>query len=305
MIDGGMRMARLAWGFATGTFGELVQGQIGPDPFLITLPIPWGARAAYCHVPGQPLQVWPEHRVKALGAAKTLLESWGKSLEGVLIIYSTLPIGKGMASSSADIVAVCRALAAFFGREIPAGDIARVASAIEPTDGIMFPGVVAFNPLRGVLLERLGMAPPATIVGVLGFGGVNTVDRHESRQEYSVIHQQRLRQALGYVRQGVERRDVRLLGLAGRISAEVDYERGADASVADLICLGESEGAGVIIAHSGTVRGLLLPGSTPAGTVRRLRQKLWALDAGPVYRIPVLTAPLYTLSGRGDAIQEI
>ena len=293
-----MGMARTAWGFATGTFGELVYGQIGADSFLITLPIPWGTRAVYCHVPGHPLEVWPAHRTKALRAVEILMESWGKHPSGILTLYSTLPIGKGMASSSADIVATCRAVAAVFGRRISSGDIARVASLIEPTDGIMYPGVVAFDPVQGHLLERFGATPPATIVGVLGYGSINTAARHHLQKEYSPDHQRRLRQSLECARSGVEKRDVRLLGAAGRISAEVEYEREADSSLASLLAIAETEETGVIIAHSGTVRGLLLPRNMQQSAMRRLQQKLWALDAGPVYRIPLLTATIHSLSGR-------
>ncbi len=289
--------AKVGWGFAAGTFGELVHGEIDGVPFLITLPIPWGTRATYAAVPGQPLTVWPAHRKKVKKAAEVLLSSWGQPLEGTLVIQSALPVGKGMASSSADIVASLRAVAAAFDRELSPHLLAAVSAAVEPTDGIMFSTVVAFDPLGGRLLERLGPPPPALIMGVLGRGRINTENHHRQWKPYHQRHQQRIQDALSLAREGVRRRDAALIGQAGRISAEVEAEREPDASLDALLAISDQEKAGAIIAHSGTVRGVVLPFSPPRAHLRRIEQRLWALQAGPVYRIPVATSPAKTLSG--------
>ena len=51
----------------------------------------------------------------------------------------------------------------------PPVEIARLALAIEPTDGSLFPGVVVFDHRRGAVYEPLGPAPALDIV-VLDFG---------------------------------------------------------------------------------------------------------------------------------------
>ncbi|PSR23054.1 MAG: GHMP kinase [Sulfobacillus acidophilus] len=286
------------WGFSPGTFGELVQGEIGGIPFLITLPIAWGTRATFVSAPGYPLEVWPSHRRKARRAVEMLLTAWEKPIEGVLMIQSTLPVGKGMASSSADIVAACRAVAAHFGRYLPPARIAEISAAIEPTDGIMYDGVVAFDPIRGKLLERLGAPPAMVIVGVLGHGRINTEDHHRRRLDYEPEQERRIQEALDYARAGIKTRDAKLLGQAGRISAEVARERESDPSLDELLQIADDEACGVIIAHSGTVRGVLVSSTVSRVTLRRLEQRLWRLDTGPVYQIGVANPRVGTLSGR-------
>lgn len=227
-----------------------------------------------------------------------LLTAWDKPVEGVLVIQSTLPVGKGMASSSADIVAACRAVAAYFGRSLSPGRIAELSGKIEPTDGIMYGDVVAFDPIHGKLLERLGAPPAVVIVGVLGHGRINTEDHHRHRSEYARDQQQRIQAALVYAREGIEKRDVALLGQAGRMSAEVAREREPDPSLDELLRIAEEEDAGVIIAHSGTVRGVLVSSAVPRVKLRRLEQRLWRLDTGPVYQIAVQNPRSRALSGR-------
>lgn len=287
------------WGFASGTFGELVQGEIDNTPFLITLPIPWGTRAVFHGTPEGALELYPAHKRKARRAAELVLEEWGYPQSGVLVVQSALPVGKGMASSSADVVAVIRAVAAYWGKSLEPGDAARLAAQIEPSDGIMYPGVVALNPRTGQLLERMGPVPSALVVGVLGHGRINTEDHHRLRERYEARHQDRLKEALKWVRRGVKRRDVAALGQAGRISAEVQLERHPDEALARFLEIADQEGLGVMIGHSGTVKGALLPLPTPSAKIRRVEQRLWALDSGPVYRIQVGPVPT-RLSGKGD-----
>jgi L-threonine kinase len=227
-----------------------------------------------------------------------LLTAWDKPVEGVLMIQSTLPVGKGMASSSADIVAACRAVAAYFGRRLPPGRIAELSAAIEPTDGIMYDGVVAFDPIQGKLLERLGAPPALVIVGVLGRGRINTEDHHRHRADYEPQQERRIQEALDYARAGIATHDANLLGQAGRISAEVAREREPDPSLDELLRIADDEACGVIIAHSGTVRGVLVSSAVSRVTLRRLEQRLWRLDAGPVYQIGVLNPRSRALSGR-------
>lgn len=275
------------WGFAPGTFGELIQGQIDGTPFLITLPIFWGTRAVFQGTETESVDVWPASRRKARLAVERALLEWQKPAGGVLVIRSTLPMGKGMASSSSDIVAALRAVAMYHGVRLTAAEIARRAAEVDPTDGIMYPNAVALNPLTGTLLERLGPVPPALIVGTLGHGRINTEDHHRVRRPYGEHHQGRLREALRLVRRGIAEGTVDFLGQAGRISAEVDLEREPDEGLAEFIEVAREEGFGVIIGHSGTVRGIMLPQSVPPEVVHRLEQRLWSLSLGPVYRIAV------------------
>lgn len=286
-------MNEAGWGFAPGTFGELVQGELQNTPFLVTLPIRWGTRAAFFPGRHAHVEVYPAYRSKARRAAEEaarLLKRPG----GALSISSVIPVGKGMASSSADIVASMRAVAAAYRKTISPAHMARIAAAIEPSDGIMYPGIVAINPLTGLLLERFGPIPPAVIVGLVGPGRINTADHHRRREAYTASQQGRLAEAVRLLRKAAELRQVGLLGQAGRISAEVQAERDSeDAMLAELLAKARRENWGMVIAHTGTVRGYLFaPSELRRGAVANAEKYLRELACGPVFRFWTQSAPI-------------
>ena len=63
--------------------------------------------------------------------------------------WSDLDVGKGMGSSTADIVAGARAVVAACDCSLSPEQLARIATSIESSDGSMYPGIVAFNQKLG------------------------------------------------------------------------------------------------------------------------------------------------------------
>ncbi len=287
MVQGG-------WGFASGTFGELVQGEIDDTPFLVTLPIRWGTRATFIPRSAPGVDVYPSHRKKAQKAAQLALIQMAYDGGGLLSISSVIPIGKGMASSSADIVASMRAVWAAMGKEVAPKRMARLAARIEPSDGVMYDGVVVFNPRQGTVIERWNMMPFGLIVGLVGRGRVNTEAHHRERKSYDDDHQKKLAAALDNARRGVQERDFALLGQAGRLSAEVQADRDPEDYALRLL-LKESEARdwGVVIAHSGTVRGFLFsPQMVRRGYANEAERILRRIDKGAVFRFWTQSRPL-------------
>lgn len=91
---------------AFGTFGEVMQGVLptGRD-VLVTLPIGRWSTVTFVAEPDTPgIRVSPPHKHKALRLARGMLAGRGYPGGGQLRIESCLPEGKGMASSSADLV---------------------------------------------------------------------------------------------------------------------------------------------------------------------------------------------------------
>ncbi len=102
---------------AFGTFGELLQGvdEDGVD-FLVTLPISCWSTATFVTRPSSPgITVSPAYKHKAVALARAMLTSAGFTGGGRLVIGSAIPEGKGLASSSADLVATARAVGNAFG----------------------------------------------------------------------------------------------------------------------------------------------------------------------------------------------
>lgn len=113
---------------------------------------------------------------KSLAMLEKILKLFGaRKFSFGIRLTSELPLGKGMASSSADLAAVAKATALALGREISAEEISSAAAKIEPTDGIFFSGTVAMNPVSGKFIKKISL-PEKFLVAIFDYGGeVDTV----------------------------------------------------------------------------------------------------------------------------------
>src|SRR5688572_14508533 len=100
------RSALSASGSCCASFGELLQGEL-PDRrrFLVTLPIELHAHVHFS-VPShlRELRVVPDSSWKALRLVEALLTRHALPLLGELRLESEIPRGKGLSSSTADLV---------------------------------------------------------------------------------------------------------------------------------------------------------------------------------------------------------
>ena len=156
-----------------GSCGELVQGMLNDEPFLITFPINLFTTVTVSdEFIGSTGLDW---KAQAM-LVKTLEYLNYKDFDFGITLESELLIGKGMASSSADIAAVGKATALALGTDLTAEEIATLATSIEPTDGVFYDGIVAMNPLTGHVLSVLKPLPEYKIL-IFDFGGkVDTLD---------------------------------------------------------------------------------------------------------------------------------
>ncbi|WP_352965777.1 hypothetical protein [Mesorhizobium sp. M0815] len=78
------------------------------------MPIALFAQTHFMPIAGtRSVTVYPSHKVKAKRLAENLVIALGAS-GGILLLQSQLPEGKGLASSSADLVAAARSIACCF-----------------------------------------------------------------------------------------------------------------------------------------------------------------------------------------------
>lgn len=262
---------RAGVGTAYGSFGELLQGVLPEDDtdFLVTFPIDRGSRVRFRLDPGGELRVFPSHKWKARTLARTLLDASGWDGGGTLIVDSELPVGKGLASSSADLVATARASGEVLGLEMPPSAIEDWLRMIEPTDGVMYPGIVAFEHRRVRLRARLGALPPLTVVAVDEGGQVDTVAFNAGRKSVADAGKQEYAHLLDRLSAAVAAGDLAEVGAVATRSAMLNQsllpKRHLPAMAA--ICE-ENQGLGVICAHSGTVIGVLLGDDQPGHRTR-------------------------------------
>ncbi len=275
-------------GYAPGHHGEILQGVFRDGDRrcrgLVTLPVPGAVtRAEFVPRPG-PLTVVPADRVKARRAAELAAAACGRPAGGALRLDSGLPVGLGLGSSTSDILATVRAVSAAFGTALAPEAVARIAVRAEhASDPIMLGGgAVLFAQREGRVLERLGPALPAAVVVGCVTGGGAPVDTLALDFAGDVAAFERLRRML---RLAIATGDVALLGRVSTESARLNQRVLAKDELPELERIAALTGAaGVQVAHSGNVAGLLFD---PRGGGDRLRRCVRALRAAglPVTRL--------------------
>lgn len=261
-VHHGSRARAVAVSSAFGTFGELLQGALpdnGPD-FLVTLPVARWATATFEYGSAlESVEVVPATKTKARRAAEAVLARCSGG-GGSLRLSGSLPEGKGLASSSADLVATARAVASALGVELPPQVIEDVLRPIEPTDGVMYPQVVAFEHRNVRLLAQLGTLPPMTIVGIDEGGTVDTVAFNKIPKNFTTEERHEYARLLDEVRTAVRVGDVAAIGRVATRSAHLNQRLSRKRKLHAMTALSaEIGGIGVVTAHSGSTIGLMLP----------------------------------------------
>jgi uncharacterized protein involved in propanediol utilization len=261
----------VAIGHASCHHGEILQGVFldasgRPCRGLVTLPMPGpGVRAEFAPRAGRRVVVTPGDRVKAARAASLAIAECARRTGrprcgGRLRLDSDIPLGLGMGSSTGDVIATVRAVAASFGLVLPSGVVARLAvQAEDASDPLMLEDrPLLFAQREGRVLEDLGDAlPPVVVVGCLTGGGkpVDTLgmpgaDAYDDVREFEELR--------ALLRRAIADADLALLGRVSTESARRNQRRLPKGELAELEAVSRRTGsAGVQVAHSGNVAGLL------------------------------------------------
>jgi uncharacterized protein involved in propanediol utilization len=255
---------KLGKGSCHGTFGELVQGIIGERPFLITLPIPTlRSEATFIPDPGISKIRVVDSKRKAMRAGEMLLQLFGVKGGGYLEIRSNIPVGKGLASSSADIVAALRAISHSYSLSLTNETISTIAAKLEPTDGVMYEEVVAYDYIHGQLMESFGVLPPYILVGMDLGGTINTIEFNQAPKAYSRDDRKHFLEAYDLVKKGFRDKNLSYICKAATMSARVNQKILPKPVFHQLEKLALTYQGGTVIAHSGTVAGILIDRNIP------------------------------------------
>lgn len=278
---------RTGVGSAFGTCGELLQGVLAENglDFLVTLPIRAGSVAVFEPDPRlDRVETTPGHKVKSRRLAELMLRRRGIAGGGRLMVSSELTEGKGLASSSADLVATARAVADATGRDTDPEEIESYLRAIEPSDGVMYPGVVAYYHRQVRLHARLPPLPPLTIVAADEGGQVDTVEFNRRPKPFPASARREYSRLLQTLTRALARRDLPTIGAIATRSAVMNSVLRDRPHLDAAISAADSIGAlGVVVAHSGTTTGLLLSDADPqypsklAAAVQRSRSYATAI----------------------------
>lgn len=266
-------------GRAAAHHGEILQGVFGGGDGrlhrgLISLPCPlFGCTATFWPRCGKDIITRPHGRDKARRAAQLTLRRLGlPGAGGELTLESTVPVGHGYGSSTADVVAAIRATAAAARTRLRPETIAALAVAAEiASDPLAFDELpVLFAQREGRVLAPLGAAlPPLIVVGcdVAPDRTVDTLLTAPARYDSDEI--ETFRVLSGLAAHAIASGDARLLGRAATASARISQRRLPKPHFDALMALADETGAcGVQVAHSGTLAGLLFDGRERAASRR-------------------------------------
>ena len=245
---------------APGTCGELAQGLLNETLVMVTFPIDLFSTATVEVTRGAGVVYGPVDSPKATKAVALALRHLGhRDLDAWLRLDSPIPRQKGMASSTADIVSSMAATAAAVDAPLSVRRQAELALQIEPSDGIMLPGVALFAHRSGRIARSLGDPPPMRVL-VLEFShrvdteAFNSVDRRAALESQSAP----FLEALHLIAAGIEKGDGRLIGRGATLNALAYQEVFPNPHWEAAVELAKATGAeGANVAHSGTVVGLL------------------------------------------------
>ncbi len=239
--------------------GELIQGWILGSEKLVSCPIAWYSTVEVCQ--GKPLA---QERRLARAMVIRVLQHFNCppdiSRDIRIEIHSTIPVAKGMASSTADIAATAVATAHYLGYALDEDELARLCVSIEPTDSTIFhnPTLFAHNDASVSI-----SCPPSPELDVLVLESQETLLTREYHRRVRLpallLGAPTLARAWEKVQSGCLTNNPATIGEAATLSAIASQALLPKPDFAALLALSEACGLyGVNVAHSGSVAGLLL-----------------------------------------------
>jgi L-threonine kinase len=238
--------------------GELIQGPIGAQSALISCPINWFSTVSVEQ--GRP-SIHHERPMmrQALKATLTHLNlptSLGHELR--IEFDSTIPVAKGMASSTADISATIVATARHFNQTIDEPLIATIASSLESTDSTMFRSLTLFRHQLGEVVRSYSWQPNINILLLESDTTLTTSLFHQRHDHDLKTLSQQYHPTRKRLESAMQQQCTSQLGIATTMSATFSQAVIPKPEWATLLKIVEQcDLLGLNVAHSGTIVGLL------------------------------------------------
>lgn len=239
--------------------GELLQGWIEGSEKLISYPINWFSEVTL----SDKLIVNKTGNTKAWLAFQQTCEYFGvpenERPRVSLQVKSTIPVAKGMASSTADIAATIGVTASWLQQKITVTEIAKLCLRLEPTDSTIFQTLTLFDHLKGTTIRSTDWLPKLGVVVLEPLTILETaIFRQESHQNQLLQNEANLARGFALFEQAIRQQKVDLLGVAATISAESNQAILPKPFFKEMLEVVEKlDLPGLNVSHSGTVVGLL------------------------------------------------
>ncbi|NEZ46981.1 kinase [Clostridium niameyense] len=237
-----------------GSFGEILQGTLGEKSLLVSTPI-----NLYTNI-----RIFESYKgkktktnIKVNKFMEILLLNWGykEFIKNIHIeIKSEIPRGKGLASSTADICAVYKALTNMFKKPYSEKELILNSVKVEPTDSIIFDKFTLFDYKTGKFKEELGNYIKFYILVFQGNKIINTIEFNKR----DLPPMESIEDLIPKLRQSILKSDLRGIGEISTESIKRNFTR-LNYDYFDLVSKykNETNGLGIVGCHSGDALGII------------------------------------------------
>lgn len=226
---------------------------------LVSCPVDWYSTVEIST--GSPLA---DERPLSRAMVNTLLEHWNYpahlSQDIRISIHSTIPIAKGMASSTADIAATAVATAQHLGHQLDESTLAQLCVSLEPTDSTVFHQLTLFDHNDASTQISCDSQPSLDLLVLESPQTLRTADYHRIPRQASLhAGAPALKRAWEKVQEACAEQNPYRMGEAATLSAIASQMLLPKPDFDALLSLVEEcDLYGVNVAHSGSVVGLML-----------------------------------------------
>ena len=250
-----------SYGICPASCGEFVQGILDNEEYLSSYAIDMFSIASL-EEKKEDINLGSKKSRKAI---EKVFEKFNIPIEESknisLDLKSNIPIGKGMASSTADIGATIKATLSILNKKLNDEEISLIASEIEPTDSIILYKNSIFNPVNGSVKKYLSSFDNGRVI-ILEPKEILETKIIRSNPNYINIKLENksiIKKSFNLLEKGLENNDLKLIGEACTLSSLANENIHKKPYLNEIIEISQSMNAyGVNIAHSGTVIGILI-----------------------------------------------
>ncbi|MBN2898051.1 MAG: hypothetical protein JXO44_04660 [Clostridia bacterium] len=238
--------------------GELIQGFYGKQEMLISYPINLFSEVTFSRgkqSDGEALGWKAEKAVQLFfeetGADRHLLDQYH------VTVMNNIPVGKGMASSTADICGVLKGLCHLYELELAEEEVARLCCLVEPTDSTVFQSLTLFDHINGIKMESFDWQLECDVLVLEPDYQINTTDFRRANKE-QIMRKNHDSKALELFRAAVEAKCYYKLCESTYLSAKENQEILEKPYLEELYHMAlEHNCYGINVAHSGSIVAIL------------------------------------------------
>jgi len=283
---------RVGYGKSFASFGEIVQGRTSDEEdFLVTLPVDlWSTCELICTPIRGPLVIECD-LPKSRSTVEQVLERLGlySGYHISIRFIRNIPVGKGLSSSTADMLAALRALQEVFGFLLTDGFVSRLFHEIEPHDALHYNNSVVYNHRKGRLIRDLRYVPSFALVCVDKGGVVDTVFYNKNKI-FAPTQMRAFDVLLADLVGAFEATDDVAIAKCASRSAQLHVEMTGDKFLRECLEVARMDGVlGVQATHSGTCAGFLFPDDRPVEQINTVAERLSAHFGKVVFTTRSLT----------------